>query len=139
MLTMAETRETTKHLSAGQLRKWAEVCKNLRFYYKHGKWKKGTDPESSYCTLCKLAEQNEDDGAISTCSFCAWKMLEDQICFSWFIRIQPLLPDKYITIFDARLDRSRVFTPTRIRMLDKWVRRLNALADRKQAKENNKC
>ena len=139
MLTMAETRETTKHLSANQLREWAGVCKNLRFYYKHGKWKKGTDPESDYCTLCEFAEQNEDDRDFSTCDSCVWKILEGLICIHWFNRIQPLLPDKYVTISDARLDRVRVFTPTRIQMLDKWVRRLTALADRKQAKENNKC
>ncbi len=132
MLTMAKTRETTKHLSANQLREWSRTCKNLRFYYKHGKWKKGTDPESGYCTLCEFAEQNEGDSDFSTCDFCVWKMLEGLICVHWFSRIQPLLPVKHVTISDARIDRIRVFTPTRIQMLDKWVRRLNALAATRQ-------
>ena len=128
MLTMAETRETTKHLSANQLREWAEGCKNLRFYYKHGKWKKGTDPESDYCTLCKLAEQNEDDRDFSTCDSCAWLMLEAKTCTVWFRRIYPHFQGELRSISWARLIREPKFIAIRIQMLDKWVRRLNALA-----------
>ena len=128
MLTMAETRETTKHLSVNQLREWAGVCKNLRFYYKHGKWKKGTDPKSDYCTLCEFAEQNEGDSGFSTCDFCVWKMLEGLICVPWFRRIYPHFQGELRSISWARLIREPKFIAIRIQMLDKWVRRLNALA-----------
>jgi hypothetical protein len=134
MLTMTETRETTKHLSANQLRKWARVCKNLRFYYKHGKWKKGTDPESDYCTLCELA--GEDDFEMQSrenlCHVCVWKMLENRSCVRWFRSNHLSFSDKLTNITEARLNRLPGFTATRIQMLDKWVRRLNALAATRQ-------
>lgn len=130
MLTMAETRETTKHLSVNQLREWAGVCKNLRFYYKHGKWKKGTDPEADYCTLCKKARFDHAyrNSEIGICGSCAWSMLEAKTCTVWFRRIYPHFQGELRCISWARLIREPKFIAIRIQMLDKWVRRLNALA-----------
>lgn len=130
MLTMVETRETTKHLSAHQLREWARVCKELRFFYRHGKWKKGSNPATDHCTLCALAELNlfEVDTRSAFCVNCPWMMLENKTCVGWFKQTKSAFPINPMYISRARLNRVPWFTATRIQMLDKWVRRLNALA-----------
>lgn len=130
MLTMVETRETTKHLSAHQLREWARVCKELRFFYRHGKWKKGSNPTAGHCTLCALAELDlfEVDTRSVFCVNCPWKMLENKTCVGWFNQTKSAFLTKPMCISWARLDRVPEFCKVRIKMLDKWVRRLNALA-----------
>jgi len=130
MLTMTETRETTKHLSVNQLREWAEICKNLRFYYKHGKWKKGTEPSSDHCRLCRKArfDHFRQSSEIGICGNCAWLMLEAKTCTYWANSDYLPFSERTLNLSWPRLRREPTFIAIRIQMLDKWVRRLSALA-----------
>lgn len=130
MLPIEETWKNVQDLKKHDLQVLIRACKSLRHYYKHGKYFDRTFPIHK-CYLCTesdyLATLYNYKSLMYRCQYCAWTLLEGKLCSDWAVE----QGFNSIELCESRINRKPYFCRVRIQMLDKWVRRLNALAKRK--------
>ena len=131
MLNLKECERNASKLTEEELRGLSNTVYYLRYFYKYGKYPKERKVVNipRPCVLCKNAERLAYKYREVQCYACPWYLLENMHCSDWFIEVYHG-PSK-CTISQFRHIRQPHFTAVRIKMLDKWFRRLNALASRK--------
>ena len=128
MLPIEDTWKNVQDFTKHDLQVLSRACRSLRNYYKHGKYFDRTF-KPYRCCLCHKASYISElhDYKKFRCQCCAWTLLEGKLCLDW-AHEQGF---NSCILCGKRINREPEFCCTRIQMLDKWVRRLNALVKRK--------
>jgi len=132
MLDITTSDRKASGLSLEELESFLTVTKELLQYYK------GKTKRLKYCELCRTSIRITLRRTISIpiCYSCPWGFIEGRDCAEWFVHEYNLGQLDRKTVFtmitNARVLRDKGFCKARIRMLPKWIRRLNALIARRK-------
>lgn len=132
MLSLKECEERVSELTGEELHGLSNVVHALEHFYKHGKYPEYTRMQNQLpvCILCQVTKKLAWKYRKVQCTMCPWFLLENTHCSDWFFKVYPGLSMCMISHF--RHIRQPHFTAVRIKMLDKWFRRLNELANRRR-------
>lgn len=132
MLSLKECEERVSLLTEDELHDLSNAVHALEHFYKHGKYPEYTGIQNQLraCILCQVTRKIAWKYRKVQCKMCPWYLLESTHCATWYDKVYKG-PDR-CSISMLRYERHPEFTATRIPMLSKWFRRLNALANRRR-------
>ena len=132
MLSLKECEERVSELTEEELHGLSNAVHVFEHFYKHGKYPEYTGMQNQLrvCILCQVTRKLAWKYSEVQCKMCPWFLLENMHCSDWFHKVYHG-PSK-CTISEFRHIRQQHFTAVRIKMLAKWFRRLNALANRRR-------
>ena len=136
MLSLKECEERVSELTEEELHDLSNAVHALEHFYKRGKYPEytGIQNQPRVCILCQVTRKIAWKYRKVQCTMCPWFLLENTHCSDWFFKVYHG-PSK-CTISEFRHIRQQHFIAARIPMLAKWLRRLNALANRRRQRRD---